>query len=106
MRTGLLTEVVTIQRLTPVQDEVYGIANQTWEDVMSVRATIDYRGGDRVVDNYEVVNTHLVKITTHLRRQIEPQMRVKCTDGYYYIQSRYHDRRNGQTIMNCELINE
>ena len=106
MRTGLLTEVVTIQRLTPVQDEVYGIANQTWEDVMSVRATIDYRGGDRVVDNYEVVNTHLVKITTHLRRQIEPQMRVKCADGYYYIQSRYHDRRNGQTIMNCELINE
>ena len=106
MRTGLLTEVVTIQRLTPVQDEVYGIANQTWEDVMSVRATIDYRGGDRVVDNYEVVSTHLVKITTHLRRQIEPQMRVKCTDGYYYIQNRYHDRRNAQTIMNCELINE
>lgn len=106
MRTGMLTEVVTIQRLTPVQDSVYGIASQTWEDVMKVRATIDYRGGDRVVDNYEVVNTHLVKITTHLRRQIEPQMRVKCADGYYYIQSRYHDRRSAQTIMNCELINE
>lgn len=106
MRTGMLTEVVTIQRLTPVQDEVYGIAKQEWEDVMRVRATIDYRGGDRVIDNYEVVNTHLVKITTHLRRQIEPQMRVKCADGIYYIQSRYHDRRNGQTIMNCELINE
>lgn len=106
MRTGLLTEIVTIQRLIPVQDSVYGIANQEWEDVMKVRATIDYRGGDRVVDNYEVVHTNMVKITTHLRRRIEPQMRVKCADGFYYIQSRYHDRKNGQTIMNCELINE
>lgn len=106
MRIGLLDDIVTIQRLTPVQDEVYGTAKQEWMDVMTLRATIDYRGGARVVENYEVVNTNMVKITTHLRRQIEPQMRVKYLDGYYYIQSRYHDRRNGQTIMMCELINE
>jgi head-tail adaptor len=106
MKTGLLNDVVTIQRLRPMPDGVYGTAKQGWEDVMTLRATIDYRGGDRVVENYEVVNTHLVKITTHLRRTIEPQMRVKCADGVYYIQSRYHDRRNGQTIMMCELINE
>lgn len=106
MRVGLLTESVTIQRLVPRTDAIYGTANQDWEDVMTVRATIDYRGGDRVADNYEMVSTYQVKITTHLRRQIEPQMRVKCADGYYYIQSRYHDRRNAQTIMNCELINE
>lgn len=106
MKTGLLNDVVTIQRLRPMPDDVYGTAKQDWEDVMALRATIDYRGGDRVVENYEVVNTHLVKITTHLRRTIEPQMRVKCADGVYYIQSRYHDRRNGQTIMMCELINE
>lgn len=106
MRIGLLDDIVTIQKLAPVQDEVYGTAKQEWMDVMTLRATIDYRGGARVVENYEVVNTDMVKITTHLRRQIEPQMRVKCLDGYYYIQSRYHDRRNGQTIMMCELINE
>ena len=106
MRTGLLNEVITIQQLTPVIDEVYGTAKQIWKDVMNLRATIDYRGGDRVVDNYEVVNTHLVKITTHLRRQIEPQMRVVCSDGTYYIQSRFHDRRNNQTIMMCKLLNE
>lgn len=106
MRIGLLDDIVTIQKLAPVQDEVYGTAKQEWMDVMTLRATIDYRGGARVVENYEVVNTAMVKITTHLRRQIEPQMRVKCLDGYYYIQSRYHDRRNGQTIMMCELINE
>lgn len=106
MKAGLLSETITIQKLTPIQDEVYGIAKQEWEDVMTLRATIDYRGGDRVVDNNEVVNTFLVKITTHLRRQIEPQMRVLCSDGAYYIQSRYHDRRGGQTIMYCELINE
>lgn len=106
MKTGLLNDVVTIQRLRPMPDDVYGTAKQDWEDVMTLRATIDNRGGDRVVENYEVVNTHLVKITTHLRRTIEPQMRVKCADGVYYIQSRYHDRRNGQTIMMCELINE
>ena len=106
MKTGLLNDVVTIQRLRPMPDDVYGTAKQDWEDVMTLPATIDYRGGDRVVENYEVVNTHLVKITTHLRRTIEPQMRVKCADGVYYIQSRYHDRRNGQTIMMCELINE
>lgn len=106
MKTGLLNDVVTIQRLKPMPDDVYGTAKQEWEDVMTLRATIDYRGGDRVVENYEVVNTHLVKITTHLRRTIVPQMRVKCDDGLYYIQSRYHDRRNSQTIMMCELINE
>lgn len=106
MRTGLLTEVVVIERLKPMPDEVYGTAKQEWEEVMRLRATIDYRGGDRVADNYEVVNTHLVKITTHMRKNIMPEMRVKCADGYYYIQSRYHDRRNSQTIMMCELINE
>lgn len=106
MRVGLLTDIVTIQRCVEVTDEVYGTAKQVWTDVMTVRATIDYRGGDRVVDNFETINTNLVKITTHLRRQIEPQMRVRCSDGYYYIQHRYHDRRNAQTIMNCELINE
>ena len=106
MRTGLLNEIVTIQKLTPVEEAVYGTAKQEWSDVMTLRATIDYRGGDRIVENYEVVNTYMVKITTHLRRWIEPQMRVKCSDGYYYIQSRFHDRRNAQTIMMCELINE
>ena len=106
MKAGLLTEVVVIERLKPMPDEVYGTAKQEWEEVMRLRATIDYRGGDRVNEHYEVVNTHLVKITTHLRRQITPEMRVKCEGGVYYIQSRYHDRRNGQTIMMCELINE
>lgn len=106
MRTGLLDDVVVIQRLKPLPENVYGTARQDWEDVMRLRATIDYRGGDRVTENYEVINTNLVRITTHLRRSIEPQMRVKCSDGIYYIQSRYHDRRNGQTIMMCELINE
>lgn len=106
MRTGLLDEMVTVQRLKPVTDAVFGTAKQEWEDVMRLRATIDYRGGDRVPENYEMVSTYQVKITTHLRRAIEPQMRVKCADGFYYIQSRYHDRRNGQTILMCELINE
>lgn len=106
MRTGLLTELVTIQRSVNTKDSVYGISRQEWEDVMTVRATIDHRGGDRVADNYEMISTNMVKITTHLRRQIEPQMRVVCADGNYYIQSRFHDRRNAQTIMNCELINE
>lgn len=106
MRTGLLDEVITIQRLIPTPDDVYGTAKQEWEDVMRLRATIDYRGGDRVSENYEMVSTYQVKITTHLRRQIEPQMRVICSDGIYYIQSRYHDRRGGQTIMMCELSNE
>ena len=59
MKTGLLNDVVTIQRLKPMPDDVYGTAKQEWEDVMTLRATIDYRGGDRVVENYEVVNTHL-----------------------------------------------
>lgn len=106
MRTGLLNDTITLQELVPITDSVYGTAKNGWRDVMTLRATIDYRGGDRVSDNYEMVNTHMVRITTHLRRSIKPQMRVICSDGKYNIQTRYHDRRNGQTIMDCELINE
>lgn len=105
MRAGTLTETITVKEQTTVKDE-YGIAKQQWTDVMTLRASVNFRSGDRIVENFEAVNTHLVTITTHLRRRIRRQMRILYDGETYVIQSVFHDRSKARTIIDCELLNE
>ncbi len=106
MRTGLLTETVTIQQLTKGKNATYGTAEQTWTDLTTLRARVEFASGSREGVNDEQFSDQSFRFTTHYRPAITRGMRVIYRGEKYYITSVNHDRMNARTVIMTEVYNE
>lgn len=106
MRAGLLTETITIQQLTKGKNATYGTAEQTWNDLTTLRARVEFASGSRDGVNDEQFDNQSFRFTTHYRPSIQRGMRVIYRDEKYYILSVNHDRMNARTIITAEVYNE
>ncbi len=106
MIAGQLNDTITIQKLVTSNNNRYGANIQRWEDYTRLRAKIEDVSGGIEIKNDETINSHSLKITTHLRYRINRKMRVVLRDEKYRIESVLHDRELMKTTINCSLINE
>lgn len=103
MRAGELTEVITVQRMVPTKD-ANGSVVDTWEDIMTVRASYASRSGSRSEDNMNTYATSSATFTTHYRPSIKGMDRLKYNGNIWYIQGEpVHRRMEDLTIITAEL---
>lgn len=103
MRAGELTEVITIQRQT-VSRDANGAMQQSWTDLMTLRASYSAAGGSRRNEYMDTFQSSSCTFYTHYRPAIKGADRVRYNGKTYIIQGEpVHRRLEDLTIINAEL---
>lgn len=105
MKSGLLNEIITIQRPVTVKNKV-GEVEQTFKDLKNTRSEVQWNTGKRSVTNDEIVFDWTK--TFNVRRYVDIQEtdRIKWKDHLYRILSIEDNRQWNQKTIFTELINE
>lgn len=106
MRPGSLTEIIDIQRLI-VETDDQGAEVSVWENLITgLRASVDYRSGNRELVNHEAHMGHALKFFTHYRPVIKRTDRLVYNGEIYTIISVDHTQRlKDLTTIYAEVFN-
>lgn len=106
MIIGDLRHVIKVYELTTVKEGDFGSEDETYTEVMQLRAAVKYNGGSKSIDNNEIFTSYNVTFITYYRSTITPTMRIGFNEDMYTIENispiGYKD---GLQII-CKKINE
>lgn len=105
MRAGDLKDHIIFQRKKITQSE-YGGESVEWEDAISARATVVFKGGKRIVDSNEIFNEYTFTFYVRIYHQVDESMRIKYNGKSYKILSLYKNKDLQGIEIIGELINE
>lgn len=103
---GELRHLITIQQIADETVDDFGSEPETWEDLMSIRAKVEYVSGTKGIDNNEIFASQSIRLTTHYRSAITTAMRVVFDNKNYRILAIAPIGYKEGLIINAELINE
>lgn len=104
LRTGLLREIITIQKLTNIKDS-FGATSDNWIDKFNARAQVTTNSGDRLNQNNEIRHSYNVTFTIRFYHDVQDTDRIIYNDTKYRIIS-INKELNKQAInIIAETIN-
>lgn len=105
MRAGLLRDTITI--LKPVKsDTAYGKGKVQYEQMYNTRAQVTHVGGNKAVENAEVITSYTVKFTIRMYHAITSDMVIQHLDKRYRILDINPLLSQQQKVIIGEVINE
>ncbi len=105
MRAGILTDKITVQAPTTIQNK-YGANTTEWKEYINTRAEITYNSGNRQTENNEIVFNYTVLFKVRRYHDIKEQMRIIWNGNKYRIISINKDIKKQFILITTELINE
>lgn len=105
LRAGLLREQIVVKRRTVTRND-YGEEVDTWTDVLTTRARVDFRSGTRMVDVNEVADPHTVTFIVRLNVQVNVYDRIEWRGRLYSVQSVNEEVTRQQITILAQVINE
>lgn len=106
MQAGLLTETITIQRVSEPNNTPYGGEVETWADYKTIKARKLLRGGSLGINAAEYYQAETVIFETHYHQDIKRSDRIKHGDDLYRVVSVDRVRRTRRVSITAERINE
>ena len=104
IHAGELNKRVTIQYQAIARDS-YGAETITWTDVDTVWAKIQPLRGREYFDAKQIQAEASIKISIRYRTGINPTMRLKYADRYFYILEMQNvDERGEELMMLCKEV--
>ena len=86
MVIGDLRHVIKVYELTKVKESDFGSEDETYTEVMQLRAAVKYNGGAKSIDNNEVFTSYNVTFITYYRN-ITPTMQIEFNGDRYTIEN-------------------
>lgn len=105
MNGGRLTEVITIERPTIVQND-FGANKFQWQNYIQTRADVQYESGTRATENDEVIFSYNKIFTIRYYHDIDEKDRIIWNNKKWRILSIEPDKSKQLITIRTELINE
>lgn len=105
MIAGRLTETIVIARSSTSKNE-FGATSNTWEDIITTKASVTQNTGNTAVVNNEIFTSYLVEFGIRSYHKVNEFDRVKWNGNIYRIESIVRDRRKNHITIISSLINE
>lgn len=105
MKAGQLRDSITIL-IRKITQKPHGGEEYSWEDFMTVRATVKFASGKVEETNMEYAHNQVNKVTTYYRSAIKREMRVRYEGEIYQINSINSDKSHNMMTLTIELVNE
>lgn len=105
MRAGLLKYPIIVER-SHLHKNSYGEEQTVWEHHIQTRAQIDWKGGNRSIENDERVFTRSLNFIVRIYHDIRESDRIIWKSDKYRILHIEPRKKEQRQIITCELINE
>lgn len=105
MISGLLKDKITFLKCVILNDE-YGSEKREWEEVIKTKASKQINSGNRIIEDYEVINTYTLTFEIRMYHKVDESMRIKHNGSLFNILSIEEDRQKQKKIIKCSKINE
>jgi len=105
MNAGTMRDIITVESQTIERDEMGG-QRQRWARYWRGKAWVRFSSGSRRLENGEVVNTEIKKVTVRHHPKFSPDMRIDIGGLKYRILNMDINRRDMSVTFSVELINE
>lgn len=105
MRSGLLKYPIIVER-SHIHKNSYGEEMTVWECHIQTRAQIDWKGGNRTIENDERVFTRSLNFIVRIYHDIRESDRIIWEGKKYQIQHIEPRKYEMRQIITAELINE
>lgn len=106
MQSGILTEIIHIERLQTVNNEYGEIETEIYKPHIRTRANVKYNSIGRTEDNNELFFAQDVTFIVRIYHDIRDLDRILWNGGKYRILSIEKNKQFQQKIIHTELINE
>jgi len=105
MRTGLLTEKISIHRATTVRND-FGEKIQAYTELRTTRARVIHNSGNRETENNEVVYSYVKTFEVWHYIDIKETDLIMWGDRKYRVLSIEPVKEQNKKIVETELVNE
>lgn len=105
MQAGRLQYPIIVERSHLHKDQ-YGAETQVWECHINTRAAVDWKGGNRTIENDERVFTRSLNFIVRIYHDIRESDRIIWEGKKYQIQHIEPRKYEQRQIITAELINE
>ena len=106
MQSGILNEIIIIERLKQKKNEFGEIETEEYTPTIRTRAGVKYNSLNRVEDNAEIFFTADVTFTVRIYNDVRNLDRIYWNKNKYRILSIEESRQFQMKTIHTELINE
>lgn len=106
MQSGILNEIIEIQRLKQSNNEFGEVETEEYNTVIRTRASVKYNNLNRVEDNSEIFFAQDVTFIVRIYNDVRNLDRIVWKGKKYRILSIEESRQFQQKTIHTELINE
>ena len=105
MIAGKLNESITLMR--PVENrDFFGSIDKTYQDVKTVHAETDWKGGSTTYGQPEIVAGETLNFIIRDAHTVAVDWRVRYTGIVYHVNAINHNRQRGMKTLYCTKVNE
>lgn len=105
MNSGRLTEIITIERPSTVQND-FGANSIKWKKHIQTRADVTFESGTRATENNEVIFSYIKVFTVRHYHDVDESDRIIWNKKKWRILSLEPDKAKQLITIRTELINE
>jgi head-tail adaptor len=103
MRAGLLRHIITLRQPQDAASETGSGGNQTYTDFATVPAAVQYIGGNKAIQNYELFVSTIIQFQIQYRQDINEYFEIRFGNKLYGIDNIKEVGYKDSLIITAEL---